>query len=112
MPNVRHRVNDYKVDVSLTRVGASGSAVTRTERNIVLTTEPLHHGLTITVTLGFSNFFDAFTSTPVVGFYMGRDTFTHRVVVWLPVREFEFYYDLLRNEKPVFYEFDYNSTLR
>lgn len=108
MATIRNRINDYKIGISLQRVGTVGSAVTRTERTIELTTEPLVHGITRPILMAFSNYFDTFT-TPVVGHYSGRTTFSQRVAIWLPVREFGVNYDLLRHEKPVFYEFDFNE---
>lgn len=108
MATVRNRINDYKVGISLQRFGTSSTG-TRTERTIELTTEPLVHGITRTILMAFSNYFDSFT-TPVVGHYSGRFTFSQRVAIWLPVREFEVNYDLLRHEKPVFYDFDFNES--
>ncbi|MDB5241242.1 MAG: hypothetical protein JWP57_1867 [Spirosoma sp.] len=109
MATIQNRINNYKVSISVKRNGIDGFAVTSTERVIELSTEPLVHGITRTILMVFSNNFNTFTS-PIVGHYSGRDTFAQHVAVWLPLHEFEVNYDLLRHEKPVYSEFDFNES--
>ncbi|MGA0558573.1 hypothetical protein ACO2Q8_18070 [Larkinella sp. VNQ87] len=107
MATIRKQITQYEVSTAIRRSGTPVS--TFYERVIILKTAPEYHGLTITVTLAFATSFNSFT-TAVVGYYGGATSFNQQVAIWLPVSEFQYYYDMLRNETPVYFQFDYNEA--
>lgn len=105
MPEIE--IERYKARVELQRFASGGSTETRLNRVLELESPRLAHGIVVRVILSFSTFFDGWSGTPVVGFYSVSNPSAPLVAGWLPHREFEYYYDLVRNERPifVFYEF-------
>lgn len=75
-------------------------------RLILLTSETLYHGIIVKVNLNFN---PAFEDAEVNrGFVDYSDPFAPIVSVWLPLNEYQYYYDILREENPVF--FGYNPV--
>ncbi|RRB17727.1 hypothetical protein [Larkinella knui] len=108
MANIRKEITQYEVNTAIRRVGSPVSTIL--ERVIILRTAPEFHGLNMTVTLAFSTSFSGTFSSAVAGYYGGATTLNQQVGIWLPLAEFQYYYDILRNENPVFFEFEYNSA--
>lgn len=103
MPGIE--IINYKVSTSIRRF-TSG---TQFERVLDLESERFYHGLYYRVTLAFhTNFFGTWGS-PVVGYLSETTTFTPRIVGWLDLSEFDYYYDILRSEKPVFLNYTIQS---
>ncbi|GAA4395764.1 hypothetical protein GCM10023187_03090 [Nibrella viscosa] len=109
MATVRREVMSYKVGSAIRRVVTPEGTVTHIERTIQLNTASGYHNLTITALLAFSSAFDNF-KTPVVGYFEGRTVARERITIWLPLSEFDFYYSILRHEKPVYFEFEFAPT--
>lgn len=71
-------------------------------RLIILTSEPLLHGIVVKVTLHFSTFFDNWNSG-IVGHFSDSDPYAPHLNVYFRLNEYAYYYDILRQEKPVYY---------
>lgn len=103
MPSIE--IINYKVSSSIRRF-TSG---TQFERVLDLESERLYHGLYYRVTLAFHTNFSGTWGSPVVGYLSGTTTFTPQIAGWLDLKEFDYYYDILRSEKPVFLNYTIQS---
>jgi hypothetical protein len=103
MPSIE--IINYKVSTSIQRF-TSG---TQFERVLDLESERFYHGLYYRVTLAFATNFSGDWGSPVVGYLSDTTTFTPRIVGWLDLKEFDYYYDILRSEKPVFLNYTIQS---
>jgi hypothetical protein len=103
MPTIE--IINYKVSTSIRRF-TSG---TQFERVLDMESERLYHGLYYRVSLAFHTNFSGTWDSPVVGYLSDTLTFTPRVVGWLDLKEFDYYYDLVRSEKPVFLNYTIQS---
>ena len=96
-------IENYKVSSYLERFPGE----TRPTRLLDMAGPVLFHGIQNHAFFSFSSFFDGVWTAPVAG-YLTDSGFSGRSVVgWFPIGEFSYYYDILRNERPVqvLYEF-------
>ncbi|WP_373532348.1 hypothetical protein [Vampirovibrio sp.] len=103
MPSIE--IMNYKVSTAIQRF----SSGTQFERVLDLESERFYHGLYYRITLAFHTNFSGNWSSPVVGYLSETATFTPRIVGWLDLNEFNFYYEMLRSEKPVFLNYTLQS---
>ena len=96
-------IETYKVSSYLERF----TAETRPSRVLDMAGPVLFHGIQNHALFAFSSYFDPVWSNPVVGYLTDGGFSGLSVVGWFPVAEFSYYYDILRNERPVqaLYEF-------
>jgi hypothetical protein len=107
MANIRKEITQYEVSTAIRR---SGTPVTTSfERIIILKAATESGGLNTTVTMAFATSFSDL-AIAVVGYFSGPTTLNHRISIWMPVSEFQTYYDILRNENPVSFELEYNTA--
>lgn len=103
------RIANYQVQHILRRFGeGGGSGGTRRERMLVLKSVTMFHGIVVTARLAFSTSFDSWSGGPA-GFMGGLDTFAPQITGWYPLADFAPAYDMLRNEKPLFLEYDFRA---
>ena len=97
-------IESYKVSTYIQRL-TSGSVF---ERTLELKSVPLMHGSIrdqVSVILGFQTGFSGVVGFTAVG-YLTTAPPSSTILGWLDLNEFNYYYDILRSEKPVlfFYE--------
>ncbi len=93
---------NYKVSTAIQRF----STETQFERVLAMESERLYHGIYYRITLAFhTNFTGGPWGSPVVGYLSDTLTYTPSIAGWLDLPEFDYYYDLLRSEKPVFFNY-------
>ena len=99
------QIENYKVSATLER-SPSG---TRRERVLELIGATLYHGVQQRATFAFSTNFDIEVwGSPIVG-YANNSSYTFTIVGWFPVAEFSYYYDIVRNERPVHVVYDFSD---
>ena len=84
------------------QIMASGTRAPECTRLILLTSETLYHGIVVTVRMQFSPFFDNW-SGPAIGYANYQDPYAPKIFVWFRLSEYQYYYDILRQETPVYY---------
>ena len=100
------QIESYKVSITLERF----STGTRRERMLELIGPTLYHGITQRASFAFSTAFDAdIWGAPVVGF-ADNSGYSFTIVGWFPVAEFSYYYDIVRNERPVNVIYEFRDT--
>lgn len=96
------QIETYEVSSYLVRP----SGITRPNRLLRMTGPVLYHGIQNRAAFGFSPSFGGTWGSPVAGYLTNPNYAGLSLVGWFPLSEFEYYYDILRSEKPlhVFYE--------
>jgi len=97
-------IETYKVSSYLERF----SGETRLTRVLEMTGPVLFHGIQNHALFAFVSSFNGFAGqNPVAGYPVDGGFSGLSVTGWFPVAEFSYYYDILRNERPVqvLYEF-------
>jgi hypothetical protein len=93
-------VESYKVRLEIQRAGST-SIVTMRNRILEIVSVPEFHGIVERAVLNFSTSWDSWSGSPVAGFYNLSNPLQPVLTGWLPSSEFEFWYDVLRSEKPL-----------
>jgi hypothetical protein len=107
-------VESYKVRLTIMRYGVPQSGVpTRFwyQRIIEVTSQPQYHGIVARAFLNFFNGFDLYGGDEQV---VGRmdvttDPYKPAIYGWLPSNEYSFWYELLRAERPLTFEYSTHS---
>lgn len=102
------QIEDYTVSMKISRSKSPGEkpATTHFERVLELRGKKQAHGIRTKVLLAFSSSFSAFNE-PVVGNWSGK--FDDAIVGFMHLSEFQYYYDVLRSEKPVFFRYQFKE---
>ncbi|MBK8174295.1 MAG: hypothetical protein IPK66_03145 [Rhodospirillales bacterium] len=99
----RFQVDRYEVRTELRRVNTSAGIETYAARTLVVFSTPEPSGGLTQALLYFSTLFDPWYNRAIVGQLETDNHFCTRVSVWLPISEFEPYYEILLNERPLFF---------
>lgn len=91
------QIETYEVSSYLNRPAGQ----TRPSRVLKMTGPVLYHGIQNRATFGFHPSFGGTWGSPVAGYVSNPGYAGLSVVGWFPLQEFEYYYDILRSEKPL-----------
>ncbi|MEM6966828.1 MAG: hypothetical protein AAF573_18835 [Bacteroidota bacterium] len=64
-----------------------------------------HHGIVPRAEITFSDSFDTWTGTDAVGYSVASNNQSITILGWFPLSEYEYWKDILRHEKPVFFHY-------
>jgi|APTNR8051073442_1049403.scaffolds.fasta_scaffold08120_4 hypothetical protein len=99
-------VGHYSVRTELQRVQTSAGVQTYAARVLTLTGRPGPDAAIFRATLQFSTLFEPWYSRATAGQFDRSAALSPRLSVWLPLGEFPCYYDILRNERPLYLAFE------
>jgi hypothetical protein len=99
-------IETYKVSSQLQRFPGE----TRPSRVLEMTGPVLYHGIQNHAFFAFNPFFDGVWTTPVAGYLTDGGYSGLSVVGWFPLAEYSYYYEILRNERPVQVIYDFRDA--
>ena len=98
-------IDSYKLRLEILRVG--NPVVTHRNRILEIVSVPQFHGIVERAVLNFSTFWDNWSGgSTVVGYLDTGNPWQPVLLGWLPSSEYEFWYDVVRSEKPLTLFFD------
>ena len=106
MPELK--IASYKVQVDLARIGDEDTTTTR-RYVLELKSEPLYHGAVFTIEISCSTDYNQWPGPGVVGSIEGFETAAPMLRGWFPLSEYTVWYDLLRNEKPLWLHYEVHT---
>jgi hypothetical protein len=102
-------IEDYKVSMRIFRSKSPGKekATTSFERVLELRSKEMEHKIRLKVLLAFFSGFSGAWNEPVVGHLTGK--VDDLMAGWMDLSEFQYYYDVLRSEKPVYFKYQFKE---